>query len=52
MLEETVSLATRELKPSAYLVAKDDRMTPPAAQRIMAKRIKVDATEAPDSHAV
>jgi pimeloyl-ACP methyl ester carboxylesterase len=39
-------------KPSYYLVAKDDRMIPPAAQRTMASRAGARVTEAPDSHAI
>jgi pimeloyl-ACP methyl ester carboxylesterase len=39
-------------KPSFYLVAKDDRMIPPPAQRMMAERAKATVTEVPGSHAV
>lgn len=39
-------------KPSFYLVASDDRMIPPPAQRLMAKRAGADVTEVPGSHAV
>lgn len=39
-------------KPSWYLVATDDRMIPPAAQRVMASRIEARVTEAPGSHAI
>ena len=39
-------------KPSWYLVATDDRMIPPAAQRQMAKRAGSTVVEAPGSHAV
>ncbi len=39
-------------KPSWYLVATDDRMIPPPAQRIMAKRAGATVTEAPGSHAI
>ncbi|MGO1079076.1 alpha/beta fold hydrolase [Inquilinus sp. CA228] len=39
-------------KPSWYLVATDDRMIPPDAQRMMASRIEARVTEAPGSHAV
>jgi pimeloyl-ACP methyl ester carboxylesterase len=39
-------------KPSFYLVASDDRMIPPPAQRLMAKRAGAAVTEVPGSHAV
>jgi pimeloyl-ACP methyl ester carboxylesterase len=39
-------------KPSYYLVAKDDGMIPPAAQRTMASRAGAHVTEAPGSHAI
>jgi pimeloyl-ACP methyl ester carboxylesterase len=39
-------------KPSWYLVATDDHMIPPAAQRAMSERAKAVVTEAPGSHAV
>lgn len=39
-------------KPSWYLVATDDRMIPPPAQRAMSKRAGATAVEAPGSHAV
>jgi len=39
-------------KPSWYLVAGDDRMIPPSAQRTMAERIGATVTETPGSHAV
>lgn len=39
-------------KPSYYLVASDDRMIPPAAQRMMAERAGSTVTETPGSHAV
>jgi pimeloyl-ACP methyl ester carboxylesterase len=39
-------------KPSYYLVAKDDHMIPPPAQRMMAERAKATVTEVPGSHAV
>jgi pimeloyl-ACP methyl ester carboxylesterase len=39
-------------KPSWYLVAKDDRMIPPPAQRFMSKRAGSTVTEVPGSHAV
>ena len=39
-------------KPSWYLVAKDDKMIPPPAQRNMSKRAGAVVTETPGSHAV
>lgn len=39
-------------KPSFYLVATDDRMIPPDAQRFMAKRAKATVTEHRGSHAI
>jgi pimeloyl-ACP methyl ester carboxylesterase len=39
-------------KPSWYLVATDDRMIPPPAQRAMAERAGATTSEAPGSHAI
>jgi len=39
-------------KPSYYLVATDDKMIPPPAQRAMAERAKAVVTEVAGSHAV
>jgi pimeloyl-ACP methyl ester carboxylesterase len=39
-------------KPSWYLVAKDDGMIPPPAQRMMASRAGAHVTESPGSHAI
>ena len=39
-------------KPSWYLVAKDDRMIPPDAQRAMSKRAGSTVAEVKGSHAV
>jgi pimeloyl-ACP methyl ester carboxylesterase len=39
-------------KPSWYLVATDDRMIPPPAQRAMSERAGSTVTETPGSHAV
>jgi pimeloyl-ACP methyl ester carboxylesterase len=39
-------------KPSYYLVAKDDRMIPPDAQRFMCKRAGADMVEEHGSHAI
>ena len=39
-------------KPSHYLVAGDDRMIPPPAQRQMAERAGAETVEVPGSHAI
>lgn len=39
-------------KPSWYLVAADDRMIPPPAQRAMAERAGATVAEAPDSRSI
>ena len=39
-------------KPSWYLVATDDRMIPPDAQRLMSKRAGATVVEVQGSHAV
>jgi pimeloyl-ACP methyl ester carboxylesterase len=39
-------------KPSWYMVATDDRMIPPPAQRAMAERAGATVTEAPGSHSI
>jgi pimeloyl-ACP methyl ester carboxylesterase len=39
-------------KPSWYLVATEDRMIPPPAQRFMSKRAGATVTEVPGSHAI
>lgn len=39
-------------KPSYYLVASEDKMIPPPAQRAMAGRAKAKVTEVPGSHAI
>ena len=39
-------------KPSWYLVATDDRMIPPPAQRVMAQRAGSTVVEVPGSHAI
>ena len=41
-----------QAKPSFYLVATDDRMIPPPAQRLMAERAGATVTETGGSHAV
>jgi pimeloyl-ACP methyl ester carboxylesterase len=39
-------------KPSWYLVASDDRMIPPPAQRAMSERADSAVVEAPGSHSI
>ncbi|MER5932423.1 alpha/beta hydrolase [Streptomyces sp. NPDC002054] len=51
-LEGAVSEPAWRIKPSWYLVATDDRMIPPPAQRAMSERAKAVVTETPGSHAV
>ena len=51
-LEGTVRDAAWRSKPSWYLVAADDRMIPPPAQRSMAKRAGSTVSESKGSHAV
>jgi pimeloyl-ACP methyl ester carboxylesterase len=48
----TVSEPGWRLKPSWYLVAADDRMIPPPAQRAMAERAGASVREVPGSHSV
>ena len=51
-LEGAVSEPAWRKKPSWYLVATDDRMIPPPAQQIMAKRAGATVVESKGSHAV
>jgi pimeloyl-ACP methyl ester carboxylesterase len=51
-LQGAVSTPAWRSKPSWYLVATDDKMIPPPAQRAMASRAKAQVTEAPGSHAI
>lgn len=51
-LAGAVTAPAWKVKPSHYLVAADDRMIPPAAQRLMAKRAGSTVTEVRGSHAV
>jgi pimeloyl-ACP methyl ester carboxylesterase len=48
----TISEAAWRVKPSYYLVAADDHMIPPPAQRAMAERTGATVTEVPGSHSV
>jgi len=51
-LEGVVSEPAWKSKPSWYLVATDDRMIPPPAQRFMSKRAGSTVVESKGSHAV
>ncbi|HEV7578300.1 MAG TPA: alpha/beta hydrolase [Caldimonas sp.] len=51
-LSGAVSTPAWKIKPSWYLVATDDKMIPPPAQRAMAARAGARVTEVPGSHAV
>ncbi|MHC2365292.1 pimeloyl-ACP methyl ester carboxylesterase [Rhizobium leguminosarum] len=51
-LDGQVTVPAWKAKPSWYLVATDDRMIPPAAQRGMAKRAGAKTVEVHGSHAV
>jgi len=48
----TITEAAWRIKPSWYLVATDDRMIPPPAQRAMSERAGSTVTESPGSHAI
>jgi pimeloyl-ACP methyl ester carboxylesterase len=51
-LSGTISQPAWKTKPSWYLVAADDRMIPPPAQRFMSKRAGATVVEVPGSHAI
>lgn len=51
-LTGSVTQAAWKTKPSWYLVAKDDHMIPPDAQRFMSKRAGATVVETKGSHAV
>ena len=51
-LNGAISQAAWKTKPSWYLVATDDRMIPPPAQRAMSKRAGATVVEVPGSHSV
>ena len=51
-LSGTISEPAWKTKPSWYLVATDDKMIPPAAQRFMSKRAGSIVVEAAGSHAI
>jgi pimeloyl-ACP methyl ester carboxylesterase len=51
-LEGAVSQPAWKTKPSWYLVATDDKMIPPPAQRFMSKRAGSEVAESAGSHAI
>ena len=51
-LDGAVSEPAWKKKPSWYLVATDDRMIPPPAQRFMAQRAGAEVVESAGSHAI
>ena len=51
-LRGTISKAAWRAKPSWYLLATEDRMIPPAAQRLMAQRAGATMVEERGSHAI
>jgi pimeloyl-ACP methyl ester carboxylesterase len=51
-LSGAISEPAWRAKPSWYLVATDDRMIPPPAQRFMSKRAGATVIEVPGSHAI
>ena len=51
-LSGRISEPAWKTKPSWYLVATDDKMIPPAAQRFMSKRAGSTVVEAAGSHAI
>jgi len=51
-LSGTISEPAWKTKPSWYLVATDDKMIPPAAQRFMSKRAGSTVVEVAGSHAI
>jgi len=51
-LSGTISKAAWRSKPSWYLVATEDKMIPPPAQRLMSKRAGSTAVEIAGSHAI
>ena len=51
-LSGAISEPAWKTKPSWYLVATDDKMIPPPAQRLMSKRAGSTVVEVPGSHAI
>ena len=51
-LNGTITKAAWKAKPSWYLVATEDKMIPPPAQRLMSKRAGSTVVEVAGSHAI
>jgi pimeloyl-ACP methyl ester carboxylesterase len=51
-LSGTISRPAWRTKPSWYLLTTDDKMIPPVAQRLMAKRAGATVVEVKASHAI
>jgi len=51
-LDGKISTPAWRKKPSWYLIATDDRMIPPPAQRVMSKRAGATVIEVPGSHSI
>jgi len=51
-LSGKISEPARRAKPSWYLLASDDKMIPPDAQRAMSKRASATVVEVKGSHAI
>ena len=51
-LNGTISEPAWRTKPSWYLIATEDKMIPPAAQRFMSERAGSTVVEASGSHAI
>jgi pimeloyl-ACP methyl ester carboxylesterase len=51
-LNGTITQPAWRVKPSSYLIAADDRMIPPPAQRIMSGRIGATVVEVAASHSI
>ncbi len=51
-LREAISEPAWKAKPSWYMVATEDKMIPPAAQRAMSKRAGSTVVEEKGSHAI
>ena len=51
-LSGAISEPAWKTKPTYYLVATEDKMIPPPAQRTMAGRAKAQVTEVPGSHSI
>jgi pimeloyl-ACP methyl ester carboxylesterase len=51
-MKKAISEPAWKTKPSWYLVATDDKMIPPRAQRFMSERAGATVVESPGSHAI